>query len=204
MLKRISEEDIDQLEKRFRTNLINSLSGFKSANLVGTIDKAGNTNLAVFSSVIHFGANPPLLGMLSRPNSVDRHTYENIKATGFYTINHIHKDFYAKAHQTAARYPRDISEFEAVGLNPEFRGNIPAPYVAESSIKMGLSLVEEHKIAANDTILLVGQLKELFLSEEILGGDGFVDLEKAESVCISGLDSYHKTERLNRLPYAKP
>ncbi|MDW3649007.1 MAG: flavin reductase [Bacteroidia bacterium] len=204
MLKRISEEDIDQLEKRFRTNLINSLSGFKSANLVGTIDKAGNTNLAVFSSVIHFGANPPLLGMLSRPNSVDRHTYENIKATGFYTINHIHKDFYTKAHQTAARYPRDISEFEAVGLNPEFRGNIPAPYVAESSIKMGLSLVEEHKIAANDAILLVGQLKELFLSEEILGGDGFIDLEKAESVCISGLDSYHKTERLNRLPYAKP
>ncbi|MEM8888393.1 MAG: flavin reductase [Bacteroidota bacterium] len=204
MLKRISGEDIDQLEKRFRTNLINSLSGFKSANLIGTVDTAGNTNLAVFSSVIHFGANPPLLGMLSRPNSVDRHTYENIKANGYYTINHIHKDFYPKAHQTAARYPREVSEFDAAGLTPEFSGNIAAPYVAESAIKMGLSLVEEHKIAANDTILLVGQLKELFLNEEILGSDGFLDLEKAESVCISGLDSYHKTERLNRLPYAKP
>jgi len=204
MLKRISGEDIDQLEKRFRTNLINSLSGFKSANLIGTIDKEGNTNLAVFSSVIHFGANPPLLGMLSRPNSVDRHTYENIKATGYYTINHIHKDFYSKAHQTAARYPREVSEFDGAGLTPEFSGNIAAPYVAESAIKMGLSLVEEHKIAANDTILLVGQLKELFLNEEILGSDGFLDLEKAESVCISGLDSYHQTERLNRLPYAKP
>lgn len=204
MLKRISGEDIDQLEKRFRTNLINSLSGFKSANLIGTIDNEGNTNLAVFSSVIHFGANPPLLGMLSRPNSVDRHTYENIKATGYYTINHIHKDFYPKAHQTAARYERDISEFDAVGLTAEFSGNNPAPYVAESAIKMALSLVEEHKIAVNDTILLVGQLKELFLNEDILGSDGFLDLEKAGSVCISGLDSYHQTARLDRLPYAKP
>ena len=204
MQEKFTSEDILSFEKRYRTNLINSLSGFKGANLIGTQDKAGNTNLAVFSSVHHLGANPPLMGMISRPISVDRHTYENIKETGHYTINHIHSAMYKAAHQTAARYPREISEFEAVGLCPEFSDKISAPYVAESPIKIGLMLVEEHKIAANDTILLVGQLLELFLNKEILGNDGFLDLNLADSVCISGLDTYHKPEKLDRLPYAKP
>ena len=33
--------------------LINSLSGAKSANLVGTQDEEGNQNLAIFSSAVH-------------------------------------------------------------------------------------------------------------------------------------------------------
>ncbi|MEM6807088.1 MAG: flavin reductase, partial [Bacteroidota bacterium] len=124
--------------------------------------------------------------------------------TGHYTINHIHSGMYKAAHQTAARYPREVSEFDAVGLKPEFSNKLKAPYVAESPIKIGLMLVEEHKIAANDTILLVGQLLELFLNKEILGNDGFLDLNLANTVCISGLDAYHKPEKLDRLPYAKP
>ena len=55
----ITKENILQFEKLYRTNLFNSLSGFKSANLIGTISKEGKTNLAIFSSVIHVGANPP-------------------------------------------------------------------------------------------------------------------------------------------------
>ncbi|MCK7516855.1 MAG: flavin reductase family protein [Ignavibacteriales bacterium] len=78
----ITKENILQFEKLYRTNLFNSLSGFKSANLIGTISKEGKTNLAIFSSVIHVGANPPLMGLLMRPVSVERHTYHNIKETG--------------------------------------------------------------------------------------------------------------------------
>jgi len=76
--------------------------------------------------------------------------------------------------------------------------------MAESSIKIGLKLVEEHKITANDTIIVIGKVLELFLSKDIMEEDGFLDLEKAETICISGLDVYHKTPKINRLPYAKP
>jgi hypothetical protein len=34
--------------------------------------------------------------------------------------------------------------------------------------------------------------------------DGFIDLEKANTITCSGLDSYHKTIQLDRLSYAKP
>jgi len=90
----ISKEKISQFEKLYRTNLFNSLSGFKSANLIGTISKEGKTNLAIFSSVIHVGANPPMMGFLMRPVSVERHTYNNIKETGYFTINHINKEIF--------------------------------------------------------------------------------------------------------------
>ena len=42
-----SKKDIEGLEKIYRLNLINSCTGYKSANLLGSIDNEGNTNLAI-------------------------------------------------------------------------------------------------------------------------------------------------------------
>jgi hypothetical protein len=72
----LCEQDILQMENFYRAAFVNSLSGFKSASLIGTIDKNKQTNLAVFSSVFHLGSNPALMGFINRPDSVDRHTLE--------------------------------------------------------------------------------------------------------------------------------
>jgi flavin reductase (DIM6/NTAB) family NADH-FMN oxidoreductase RutF len=200
----ITKENILQFEKLYRTNLFNSLSGFKSANLIGTISKEGKTNLAIFSSVIHVGANPPLMGLLMRPVSVERHTYHNIKETGFFTINQIHKDIFKQAHQTSARYDKDVSEFDACGLTPEFTEIVKAPYVKESKIKIGLRFLEEHEIKSNGTIFIIGEIIEVIFPDEVIAKTGYVDIEKAETIVISGLDSYHETKRIARLSYAKP
>ncbi len=183
--------------------MINAVSGFKSASLIGTIEKSGKENLAVFNSVIHIGSKPPLLGLLFRPLTVPRHTYINIKDTGWFTINHIRQEFYKKAHRTSGKFSKDISEFEACGLEPEFSAQCPAPYVKESVIRMGLTYEEEIEIKANGTILIIGALKELIVPVNSIEDDGFVNLEKAGSLTISGLDSYHKTELLGREPYVR-
>jgi len=195
---KITNENFSEFEKQYRTNLINSLSGFKSANLVGTISKEGKTNLAIFSSVIHVGANPPLMGLLMRPVSVERHTYNNIKESGYYTINHIHKDIFRQAHQTSASYNKDISEFDASGLTAEFSEIIKAPYVKESEIKIGLKFVEEQEIKFNGTIFIVGEIIEVILLDDVVSKDGYVDIESAGTIAISGLDSYHETKRIAR------
>lgn len=200
----LSKQNILDLEKLFRTNLINSLSGFKSANLIGTISKEGKTNLAIFSSVIHVGANPPLMGFLMRPVSVERHTYTNIKETNHFTINHINKNIFKQAHQTSARYDSTVSEFDSCELTPGYTQTIMAPYVKESKIKMGLRFVEEQEIKTNGTIFMVGEIQELILPDEVILEDGFVDIEKAKTIAISGLNSYHEAMRISRLSYAKP
>lgn len=200
----ITKDNISAFDKLYRTNFVNSLSGFKSANLIGTISGEGKTNLAIFSSVIHVGANPPLLGMLIRPATVSRHTYINIKETGYFTINHINNEIYKQAHQTSARYDGATSEFDACGLTPEFTELLKAPYVKESKIKIGCRFVEEYKIQANDTIFVVGETLEVMIPDDVLMNDGYVDIEKAETVVISSLDSYHETKGIARLSYAKP
>jgi flavin reductase (DIM6/NTAB) family NADH-FMN oxidoreductase RutF len=192
------------LEKQTRVHLINSLGGFKSVALVGTSDAEGNTNLAIFSSVFHIGANPPLMGLIFRPTPPERNTFNNIMETGYYTLNHINEALYKQAHQTSARYDKEVSEFERTGLVPKYKDSFFAPYVAQSNIQLGLAFREKIDIAINNTTLLIGEIIQLYIPEDCLGEDGFVDLEKANTITCSGLDSYHKTVQLDRLSYAKP
>lgn len=201
---KITQENILAFEKLYRTNFVNSLSGFKSANLIGTFSKEGKTNLAIFSSVIHVGANPPVIGMLVRPASVPRHTYINVKEIGYFTINHINKEIFKRAHQTSARYDYEVSEFDECGLTPDYSEVVKAPYVKESKIKIGCRFVEEHIIKINDTIFMVGEILEVILPDDVLMEDGYVDVEKAGTIAISGLDAYHETNKISRLSYAKP
>ncbi len=200
----ITKEAINAMDQRYRAAFINSLGGFKSLVLVGTANNDGHCNLAVLNSLFHIGANPPLCGLIFRPISADQHSLKNIMETGWYTINHVKETFYHAAHQTSARYPAEISEFEAVGLTPEWSSNKKVPFVAESSVKWLMQFREKHDLAINGTHLLIGEIIEVHVPQSIIQGDGFLDLESAGTLTCSGLDSYHKTQKLSRLTYAKP
>ena len=199
-----NSESIMSLDKNKRVQLINSLGGFKSVSLIGTSDLDGNENLAIFSSIFHIGANPPLIGLIFRPSPPERNTYNNIIDTGFYTINHINESIYRQAHQTSARYDESESEFEITNLKPEYKDNFFAPYVAESNIQLGIEFKEQITIPINNTTMIIGEITQIYIPENCLSEDGFVDIEKANSITCSGLDSYHKSVQLDRLSYAKP
>jgi flavin reductase (DIM6/NTAB) family NADH-FMN oxidoreductase RutF len=204
MQKEITYADLMEMEQRKRAHLINSVGGFKSVCLIGTSDLTGNTNLAIFSSIVHIGANPPLICFIMRPDSVERHTLANILETGVYTINHITEEIYKQAHQTSARYPKNISEFDATGLSQEYKNNCKAPYVKESMIQMGVEFKERIDLAINGTIMIIGEITRLYIPPDCLHDDGYLDIEKAGTVSCTGLDSYHTSQRLQRLNYAKP
>ncbi|WP_395373052.1 flavin reductase family protein [Marinicella sp. W31] len=201
--KIFTRDDLDNMERIARLKFINCLSGFKSGNLIGTADPTGHTNLSIVSSVFHLGANPPLMGMVMRPHTTPRHTWENIQETGFYTINHVHKDITSAAHQTSARYPRETSEFDAVGLTPEYTTTLKAPYVAESQIKIGLSFQHHLPVELNNTLIIIGEIVEVIVPHQTILEDGFLDIEAANTVAVSGLDRYHYTTGIHRLSYAK-
>ena len=204
MQKHISFSEIMNMDKHERVHFINSLGGFKSVSLLGTANNYGQTNLAIFSSIFHIGANPPLIAVIFRPSPPDRDTLRNILETGFYTINHINENIYKQAHQTSARYDADISEFVVTNLTPEYKNNFKAPFVKESNIQLGVEFKEKIDITINNTIMIIGEIKEVYFPQNCLCEDGFLDLEKANTLTCSGLDSYHKTIKLDRLSYAKP
>ncbi|MDB2631563.1 flavin reductase [Flavobacteriaceae bacterium] len=201
----LRRQDFEELDHVFRINLINSCSGFKSANLIGTKSKLGIPNVAVFSSVTHLGSNPPLLGVVFRPvTDVPRNTYENIKETGQFTINHIDASIIQEAHHTSAKYDKDISEFEITALEEEYKNGWHAPFVKNAPIQIALTYCEEYEIKANGTIQLIGEIKDLFIQSELLEDDGFVNLSKANIVAINGLDGYAVPSLKERLAYQRP
>jgi len=202
-MRHITAADIQEFEKVYRLNLVNGLPGFKPANLVGTAAPDGATNLAIFSSVLHLGSNPPLLGMVTRPSTVPRHTYANLKASGCYTLNHVPVALAAQAHYTSADFAPDVSEFGVCGFTAAYRDGFPAPYVAESPLGIGLRLLEEHRIS-NGTVLLVGTVEHVYLHEVGLRDDGTLDLVALGEACISGLDGYHAVAPPVRFGYARP
>ena len=201
----LRRQDFEELDHIFRINLINSCSGFKSANLIGTKSNAGIANVAVFSSVTHLGSNPPLLGVIFRPvTDVPRNTYENIKETGQFTINHIDASIIQDAHHTSAKYTKNISEFDTTALEEEYKNQWHAPFVKNAPIQMALTYCEEYKIKANNTIQLIGEIKDLFIQPELLECDGFINLSKGNIVAINGLDGYTIPKLKERIPYQRP
>jgi flavin reductase (DIM6/NTAB) family NADH-FMN oxidoreductase RutF len=200
----ISSSTIQTWERFYRANFINSLTGFKSVSLIGTINEKGKINLGIFSSLVHIGSDPALVGYINRPIKAAPHTLANIQSTGVYTINHIHPSFLEQAHQTSAKYPDEVSEFDEVGLTPEFLENTSAPFVKESKVKYSLSLEEIIPIRLNDTFLVIGKIQQIKLEEAIVLPDGFLELDKASSICSNGIDGYYSTRLIDRYHYAKP
>lgn len=203
-MRHFSREHLDELDKIYRINLINSCSGYKSANLIGTKSEKGQPNVAVFSSVIHMGSNPPLLGFVLRPTKVERHTYSNIRETGFYTINHVAMDKAKQAHHTSAKYAADVSEFEVTGLKEKYLKGFHAPFVEGSPVQIGMKFVEEHFIAFNETLLVIGEMQHLHIQDHLLEEDGFVNLSKGQVASIIGLDGYSVPSEPIRYGYQRP
>ncbi len=196
--------DITAMPTRYRANFINSLSGFKSANLIGTSNNRGQTNLSIVSSAFHIGAHPPLMGFIFRPDIAERHSLDNIRETSVFSVNQVSQTIYKQAHQTSARYPRDISEFDQVGLTPAYVEFSKAPYVLQAELSLLMRLREEIPLKINGTHMIIAEIEGVQLDENFIAVDGFVDIEAINTVAISGLDSYHSTQRLSREPYAKP
>jgi flavin reductase (DIM6/NTAB) family NADH-FMN oxidoreductase RutF len=202
MMKHFDQEAILTADTYYRRNLINCLSGYKSLNLVGTINSRSITNLAPFSQVFHIGASPPLVGILFRPHTVKRDTLENIIETGFFTMNHVTSEFYKEAHWAAANWQG--SEFEGTGLQEEYISGFRAPFVKGSPLMLACSLVEKQTLKVNQTVLVIGKIDNIFVDEKGLRSDGSLDLQALDTVSVSGLDEYYSGEKLARLSYPKP
>jgi flavin reductase (DIM6/NTAB) family NADH-FMN oxidoreductase RutF len=187
---------------RQRTTFVNSLWGPRPAWLVGTRATNGMPNLALFSNITHLGANPPLVGIIFRPPTVPRHTYDNLLNTRELTLNSVTPQILGEAHHCAARW--EISEFEATGLTPSSYPDFDAPGVAESPLTLGMTLVERHAIQANGTVLVVAELQWADFKNLQPESDGRVPHGALQSIAAVGLDAYYTLQPNARFDYPKP
>lgn len=195
--------EIMNWDNSFRLKFINSISGYKAVHLIGTKGKDNSTNLAIFNSIVHIGSSPPLIGFIMRPLTVERNTYNNIMHSGYYTINHVHNSFLEQAHFTSVKFDSSVSEFDECNLTAQYSNSFSAPFVAESSIKLGMKLESDIEIETNGTRLIIGRVQEVFIDEDFIEPDGQIDLELAKDICVTGLNQYSVVSKTSKIPYAR-
>ncbi len=199
-----SKETIQHLPKIPRLNLINSCTGYKSANLIATKTFEGISNVAVFSSVTHLGSDPAMLGFILRPTTVPRNTYKNIKDIGYFTVNHIVESMIVGAHHTSARYEENISEFNHTDLEEEYYAGISVPFVKGSPVQIYCKYLNEYDIKENGTIHIIASIEQIIIKENIIQKENWLRLDLENVVAINGLDAYCVPKLVNRFDYARP
>ncbi|MGO1751819.1 MAG: flavin reductase family protein [Psychroflexus sp.] len=198
-----SKNDLEQLDRKYRLNLINSISGVKPANLIGTKSEKRQENLAIFSSVVHLGSSPAQLGFVMRPQTDEiKDTYANIQKTGYYTINHVGESFVKKAHYTSAKLKKEESEFERMNIEKIYLHDFHAPFVKKSQVKMGMKLTHQIPLP-NDCIFMIGEVVLLDIAENITNKKGQIDLSASKTAGISGLNTYYALNKIDNFPYVR-
>lgn len=177
----------------FRINFFNTLSGLRSVWMAGTQNNEGIKNLGLFNSIVHVGSNPPLIGIVFRPQTVPRHTLENIYSCGYFTLNSITQEMIDLAHRTSEKFPAHEDEFVVLGFTPFYFDERPdVPAVAESPVKILLRFRENHLITSNQTIFIVSEIMNVILSDEQgINPDGGINHAFYNHSVISGLNDYY-------------
>ena len=202
-MKNISKETISQMDKIEKLNLINSCTGYKSANLIATKSIEGNTNVAIFSSVTHLGSSPSLVGLIIRPTTSPRDTYKNIMETGYFSINHITADMIADAHHTSANYDSGISEFDKTNLEEEYKEHFNIPFVKGSPVQLYCKFVNEYLIKENDAIHIIASIEHIFFDKSLEHKDGWLQLDKGNIIALNGVDGYFLPKLIDRFQFAQ-
>tara|TARA_S200000501_G_scaffold369174_1_gene408170 strand:+ start:1079 stop:1687 length:609 start_codon:yes stop_codon:yes gene_type:complete len=193
----LDTKELENMERVKGLKLINSVSGVKSANLIGTKSKNGVSNLCIVSSVTHIGSNPPFIGFICRPNNkVKRDTFNNLLENPYFTINSVEQSKIDNAHQTSGKYSQEVSEFEECNLKEVYFKNFPIPFVLTSRIKIGLKLKQKKKLV-NGTYFIVGKIELLVFPNS--------NFEKTmdNSVGVVGLNTYYSIKKIKELDYVR-
>jgi flavin reductase (DIM6/NTAB) family NADH-FMN oxidoreductase RutF len=196
-------DQLKEMSRFYRANLVNSLSGFKPAVLAGTADKQGKTNLALFSNIFHVGADPALMGYVQRPVGESGHSFRNIESTGRYTFNLVPEQILERAHFTSARFDPGQSEFDTCQLQPFWLAGFNAPFVAESPVKIGLTLADIIPYPRNGTYFVIGQVTDILVEDSLLLEDGNLELSRGSLLSVVGLEQYYRATSARKMSYAR-
>ena len=195
---------IKNLDRISRLKLMNSITGIKSANLIGTIGENGIANLAIFSSVVHLGSDPALFGFVMRPSKdIKRDTLNNVLHNKQFTINHVHSSFIKNAHYTSLNFKQEESEFNYCDLESFYIDNFPPPFVKKSKVKIGLKLNEIVPIRSNGCRFIIGEVEHILIDDSIDLISGALDPESSDSVAVGGLNSYYSLNKIVQLPFPR-
>jgi len=157
---------------------------------VGTVDLHGRYNLSPFSFFNAFGANPPVVAFSPAYRGVDgtpKHTFQNILATGEFTISAVSYSMVGQASLASSDFPEGIDEWVKAGLTKLPSHRVAPPGVAESPMVMECRLLQHVDLGgkAGSGNLMIGEVVMFHLKESVFNG-AYMDAERLDLVARMG------------------
>ncbi|CAK4709562.1 hypothetical protein LEN26_013294 [Aphanomyces euteiches] len=186
--KHIDTKDLDA--RQAYQLLINTVVPRPTA-WVSTVGADGVTNLAPYSFYTVASTSPPVVSVthVNPRAGVEKDTLANLRETKECQVNLVTEDLVEIMNASCGNYPRNVSEFEAVGIESTPGTKVNAPGVAKALVRMECTLREilpignSHvmyldvvRFAVHDSVSREGGLTvddTLFTAVGKMGGNGY-------------------------------
>lgn len=167
---------------------------------ITTVSKEGKSNAAPFSFFNGLNAKPPLLTVaIGQREGNPKDTLRNIIDTGEFVVNVVTESNAENMAQTAANYPAQTSEIEALGLATLPSDKIAPFRLQASPIQMECKLRQTVKVEGASTTLVIGEVVMYHVHDDLLV-EGTIDQAKLQSVGRIGNQLYTKSGEQFPLP----
>jgi flavin reductase (DIM6/NTAB) family NADH-FMN oxidoreductase RutF len=172
---------------------------------VSSVSFSGHLNLAPFSFFMPGGSNPPSLAFSpSIGPQGEKDTLRNIRETGEFVVNLVHREMGQRMNLTSKGYPHEISEWEVSGFTPIASVKVQPPRVKESLVHFECRLhsVIEHGDGVGAARYVVGEVLLAHLAEDVWNGR-IVD-ERVRPIARMGGPKYLDTASLEFFEMLRP
>lgn len=140
---------------------------------ITTVDADGRVNVAPFSSYNYVATSPPMLAIniAKRPGSGNvKDTARNLAANGEFVVNVATEDNLELMHASAAEYPSEVSEAEALGIAMLPSRHVRAPRIACSPIQMECRIDRIVPLGRGINTLHIGEVLAFHLDGSVFDG----------------------------------
>ncbi|MET8678962.1 flavin reductase family protein [Streptomyces sp. NPDC004647] len=167
---------------------------------VSTVGPSGDSaNLAPHSFFSISCVAPPIVQFTSvgRKDSL-----RNIEDTGEFVVNLAPEQLFEQINATATDFPPDVSEFEAVGVDPEPSLRVKPPRVAASPVALECEL--HSTLCLGDSTVVFGRVLHAVVSDAVLV-DGHPEVTKLRPLSRLGKDEWGAlgdVREISRIRYA--
>jgi flavin reductase (DIM6/NTAB) family NADH-FMN oxidoreductase RutF len=173
---------------------------------VTSVSPTGVINVAPFSFFNAMGSQPAIvaLGIVSRGKGVPKDSFKNIQETGEFVVNLVTYDAREAMNRTAADFPPEISELDAVGLESMPAVTVKPPRLALSPVHLECKLATIVEVGRNRVI--IGEVLHAFIRDEFYDPvKGYVATEKLDFIGrMHGRGWYARSSDLFLLPRVNP
>jgi flavin reductase (DIM6/NTAB) family NADH-FMN oxidoreductase RutF len=154
--------------------------------LVVSVDPAGGTNVMTASWAGIVSKTPPMMAVSLHRG---RKTYEQIRATGCFTVNMVPASLAVQADYCGLKSGRDEDKVGAAGLTLTPASQVSAPLVGESPLNVECRLRQE--VELGEYRLMLGEILEIHAAEEAFDPAGKGDVRAFDPlVYLGGIREY--------------